>query len=241
MANTTYSTSVVSVVEYFKEHPLPHQGAPMLYQAYKELDRSRLPDVIESITGAEDMVCEELVRSARVNTHITKEQEHNADVMLGLVYMMVGGVDEAHDLVLPYSWPCDTIYGGPAVLDSPALSNATHCHALVHRMEGEHPGEGGKMGYDNAHFWFGRVPSEHVLYNKLSETCESLEVKQNFSSEDKKFCEKIRGNKPWNWTSFTNLCSHSHPSSEIASFCDKIHNLEIEILFSHCNSTVNSS
>ena len=125
MENTSYSTTVTPVVEYFKEHPLLHQGPPMLYQAFNELDHSRLPDVIESITGPEDMFCDESVRSTRVNTHITKEQEHNADVMLGLVYMMVGGVDEAHDLVLPYSLPFDSEWGGPAILDSPALGNAT--------------------------------------------------------------------------------------------------------------------
>ena len=211
----------------------------MLYQAYHELDHSRLPDVIESIAGPEDMFCEELPRGARVNTHITKEQEHNADVMLGLVYMMVGGVDEAHDLVLPYSWPCDTIWGGPAVLGSPALGNATHCHALVHRMEGEHPGELGMMGWDNANFWYGRIPSDNPLDNELSLAFESLELEQNFCPDDKKFCEKIKRKKPWNWTSLTNLCSKSNRSPQIASFCDKIHNLETEILFQHCNASVN--
>ena len=241
MEDSAYSTAVTPVVEYFKDHPLLHQGSPMLYQAYNELDHSRLPDVIESITGPEDMFCEELARSARVNTHITKEQEHNADVMLGLVYMMVGGVDEAHDLVLPYSWPCETIWGGPPVLDSPALGNATHCHALVHRMEGEHPGELGMMGWDNAHFWFSRVPSKHELCHKFSVACQNLEQEHEFSSRDKEFCDKVNGKKPWNWTSITNLCSKSDQSSEITAFCNRIHNLEIKMLFDHCNSSVNGS
>ena len=239
MANTTYSTSVVSVVEYFKEHPLPHQGAPMLYQAYKELDRSRLPDVIESITGAEDMVCEELVRSARVNTHITKEQEHNADVMLGLVYMMVGGVDEAHDLVLPYSLPEDSEWGGPAVLDSPALGNATYSHALVHRMEGKYVGELGMVGWDNARSWFSETPPHHVLFNKVSQAAENMEMKKVLEEADKCLLDKIKGRKPWNWKSLTDLFSRSAQSKALTLLCDELHNLEISMILQHCNGVVN--
>jgi len=237
MEKATYSSLVVPVVEYFKEHPIPHQGSPMLYQAYNELDHSRLPDVIDSITGPEDMFCEELPRDARVNTHITKEQEHNADVMLGLVYMMVGGVDEAHDLVLPYSLPFDSEWGGPAILDSPALGNATYSHALVHRTEGKYVGELGMIGWDNARSWFNETPSDHAMFKKFSQAAENV----GWEGEDVDKCllDEIKGGKSWSWESLTDLFSRSSQSESLNMICDKLHNLELSMLLQHCNTAVN--
>ena len=239
MENKAYSRSVIPVVEYFKENPLPHQGSPMLYQAYHELDHSRLPDVIESIAGPEDMFCEELPRGARINTHITKEQEHNSDVMLGLVYMMVGGVDEAHDLVLPYSLPFDSEWGGPAILDSPALGNATYCHAIVHRTEGKYVGELGMIGWDNARSWFNETPADHVMFKQFSDVAENFELKNELGDSDKSLLAEIKGGKSWNWESITDLFSRSSSSQPMILLCDELHNSEINMLLQHCNAVVN--
>ena len=239
MEDSAYSTAVTPVVEYFKVHPLLHQGSPMLYQAYNELDHSRLPDVIESINGPEDMFCEELARDARVNTYITKEQEHNADVMLGLVYMMVGGVDEAHDLVLPYSLPFDSEWGGPAILDSPALGNATYSHALVHRTEGKYVGELGMIGWENARSWFNETPSDHVLFKRFSDIAENTALKFDVDEKDKALMHEIKGGQFWNWESLTELFSRSCQSDALTLLCNELHNLEISMVLEHCNGIVN--
>lgn len=241
------STSVTPVVEYFMNHPRPHQGPTMLYQSFSELDQSRLPDVIEGITGADDMFSEtneadtllQTGKNTRINTHITKDQEHHADVMLGLLYMMVGGADEAHDLVLPYSLPSDTEWGGPAVLDSPALGSASYCHALVHRSEGVHLGELGLCGWDNARTWFEETPRDHLLFDKVSGECERLHQQMNFTSDDLKVLDRIKGHENWNCNTMVDLFSFSDSSSAITMFCNDLHNKEILMLLKHCNDIIN--
>ena len=64
------------------------------------------------------------------------------------------GLDEAHNIVLPYSWGQPTAQAGPPVPDSPASQESSYCHALVHRKEGEHDGELGLTGWSNSCFWF---------------------------------------------------------------------------------------
>ena len=222
------------------EHPQPHQGPPMLYQSFADLDHSRLPDVIEGISGAEDMFNEEdALLGSRINTCVTKDQKHHADVMLGLVYMMVGGVDESHDLVLPYSLPCDTDWGGPAVLDSPALGSATYCHALVHRNEGVHIGELGMQGWDNAKTWFDETPDEFVLFGKVSEESERLCGRMKLSEVDLRVLGNIKGKGKWSRDTIMDLISSSVKSPAITAFCNDLHNMEICMLFKHCNDAVN--
>ena len=61
-----------------------------------------------------------------------------ADVTAAMLFLGCGGMDEAHNIVLPYSWPSDTHFGGPAVKDSPAAKESEYCHALIHRYIGEY-------------------------------------------------------------------------------------------------------
>ena len=234
------SESVAPIVSYFRSHPLPHQGAPLLYLSLSELPRDRLPDVIESVTCAEDMFSEDRAKrdSERVNTHITQEQTHNADVLLGLVYLMVGGVDEAHDLVLPYSLPFDSEWGAPAVLDSPALGNATYAHGLVHRTEGRHVGELGMVGWENARSWFGETPQDHRLFSRFSKICSATVSNCELGPDDRELCEKVRGEKAWSWNSQMDLFTAG--SQGLGVLCDRLHNLEVEMIFQHCNMIVNT-
>ena len=64
-----------------------------------------------------------------------QEEEHMADVTAAMLFLGCGGMDEAHNIVLPYSWPSDTHFGGPAVKDSPAAKESEYCHALIHRYQ----------------------------------------------------------------------------------------------------------
>ncbi len=43
------------------------------------------------------------------------------------------GLDESHDIVLPHSWPSHTEQGGAPIRDTEAATEASYCHALVHR------------------------------------------------------------------------------------------------------------
>jgi len=101
---------------------------------------SRLPETIDTLFGKEngDRKCFGIISTALV--------------MLGN-----GFADEAHDLVLPLSWPEDLHIGfGPPTYSSIsplAQSYATYVHCLVHRREGDHVGEFGMTGWSNANFW----------------------------------------------------------------------------------------
>ena len=72
----------------------------------------------------------------------------------------ISGLDEAHNIVLPYSWGQPTTQAGPPVSDSPASQESSYCHALVHRKEGEYDGELGLTGWNNSCFWF-RTTGQH--------------------------------------------------------------------------------
>lgn len=78
-------------------------------------------------------------------------------VLTALVLLGNGYTDEAHNLVVPLSWPQDTPYGlGPVVYEhvEPTTRRlASYTHALVHRHEGGHIGEFGMVGWMNANYW----------------------------------------------------------------------------------------
>jgi len=56
------------------------------------------------------------------------------------------GLDEAHDIVLPFSWPSPT-FAGPSIPNSPAAKESEYCHAMIHRKEGDFIGELGQLGF----------------------------------------------------------------------------------------------
>jgi len=99
------------------------------------LDSARLPDVVEGLTS-EDVIVADLPSKdgQRVNTaRIGRQEEQLASVAASVLYLACNGLDECHDIVLPYSWPMDTDIGGKAVTDSKVKVEASYCHALVHR------------------------------------------------------------------------------------------------------------
>ena len=50
-----------------------------------------------------------------------------------MLFFACGGMDESHNIVLPYSWPTYSEMGGEPVQGSPAIKESEYCHALIHR------------------------------------------------------------------------------------------------------------
>jgi hypothetical protein len=75
----------------------------------------------------------------------------SAGVIAALVLLARGKLDGAHDLV--------------GELDTP---EATYCHAMIHRREGEHRGEAGLTGFANAEYWF-ECLGDHPLQAQVLE------------------------------------------------------------------------
>ena len=77
----------------------------MFYVPTSELDSSRLPDAVEGL-DTEDVLLERKPTGNRVNVSpLSKVQEHMAEVTVAMLYFACGGMDESHNIVLPYSWP----------------------------------------------------------------------------------------------------------------------------------------
>ena len=78
----------------------------MFYVSTDKLDASRLPDVVENLASEDVLIDRKAEDDQRINRpSITKAQQHLADVEVAMLYLATGGMDEAHNLVLPYSWP----------------------------------------------------------------------------------------------------------------------------------------
>lgn len=105
-----YSDRVQEVLEYLSDHPINVESERMFYQPTVELDSSRLPNVIEGLT-AEDVMLEQAKNSSINSKPVDKMQEHSADVTVAMLYMACQGMDEAHNIVLPYSWPQESHMG----------------------------------------------------------------------------------------------------------------------------------
>ena len=80
-------------------------GEKMFYVPTSQLDSSRLPDVLEGLE-TQDVLIERLPQDRNITQKpISKSEEHMADVTVAMLYFACGGMDESHNIVLPYSWP----------------------------------------------------------------------------------------------------------------------------------------
>ena len=103
------SDRVCEVLSYNTDHPIPYQCPKMSYRPLAQLDPARLPDVVESLAREDVVVTNDSKSGTNITAApLTKRQEHAADVLVGLLYLAGGGLDEAHDIVLPYSWDAPT-------------------------------------------------------------------------------------------------------------------------------------
>merc|ERR1712232_1366233 len=123
--------------------------------------------------GSLPMAYEAGARSATVPADIAKTIEStdwgSGDVALvgkALAYVVHGGLDEAHNLVTPLSWPASTPFAGPPKTGGIAEHDASYLHALIHRREGDLIGEFG-TGFHNSNYWWGNT-GVHPVFPHLA-------------------------------------------------------------------------
>lgn len=212
----------------------------MFYVPTSQLDASRLPDVVEGLK-AEDVILLDKPKldAGRVNSSkpVTSQDLHMADVTAAMLYLACGGMDESHNLVLPYSWPSETEMSGPPILSSPAIKESEYCHALVHRKEGEITGELGMLGFSNCKFWFGKT-GFHPLYQVVKK--EALAPKFPQHQVVTQFQQDLQGSQ-WDPDVFSDLCASALKSEDeqLKQYCNNLAAKEWKILLDHCNAIVN--
>ena len=125
------------------------RGTVMFYEPFPGLDSSRL--------NAEDRAIIEGLGAVSPSTDYVT-------VLKAALYLGIGGVDEAHNLVTPLSWGAFTEFGGFPVFGSVARQDASYVHALVHRAEGWNIGEFGGAGYSNSGYWWS-MTGQHPVWH----------------------------------------------------------------------------
>ncbi len=75
----------------------------MSYVPTSRLDKTRLPDVVEDLQ-AEDVIVERFEEGRINRPSLTKAEEHMSDVTVAMLFLATGGMDEAHNIVLPYRY-----------------------------------------------------------------------------------------------------------------------------------------
>ena len=110
---------------------------------------------------------------------------------LSVALVLLGNelADEAHNIVLPMSFPVDTDYGGPSEygqVSEVVSAYASYIHGLVHRKEGFSASEYGMTGFANASFWSNAVykapATEELPHGDLLAQVRAL-VNQNSTNE----------------------------------------------------------
>ena len=153
--------------------------------------------------------------------------------------MKFTGLDEAHDIVLPYSLSAPS-YAGDPILDSPAAKESEYCHALIHRKEGEHIGELKIRGWDNACFWFGKT-SYHSLFPQVR--LAAIDIAEKAGQVAEPMLSELRSQPDWHPDWFTNTCQKAvlDRSESAEKVCSEITNAEWKMLFENCNNIVNGA
>lgn len=210
-------------------------GQRMFYVPTSQLDASRLPDVVEGLKAEDVIVLDKPKLDGRVNS--SEADLHMADVTVAMLYLACGGMDESHNLVLPYSWPSPTEMSGPPILSSPAIKESEYCHALVHRKEGEVMGELGMLGFSNCKFWFGKT-GFHPLYQVVKNEALKAEFPQN--QVVTQFQQSLQKSQ-WDPETFSDLCAMALKSQdqELKAYCNDLAAKEWQLLLDHCNQIVN--
>ncbi len=179
-----------------------------------------------------------------------------ARVAAGLLLLGGGGADECHALVTPLSWPKPTSFGGPPVIDSEAVAEATYAHALVHRREAWHLGETFECesvsGWHTSKFWYKRL-ERYELGAKLQERARGLAFKATGDQHKTRnqvnlaWCEKNLW-KAWRPGKLDdalndalvmarqtpNRGSRASSKAAFADFAAQLATIELEVLLDHC-------
>ena len=98
-----YSDKVKDILSYIERNPVNIKSEKMFYIATSKLDKSRLPDVVEDLRP-EDVIVDRF-EGTRINRpSLSKAEKHSSRVQIAMLYLATGGMDEAHNIVLPYRY-----------------------------------------------------------------------------------------------------------------------------------------
>jgi hypothetical protein len=193
----------------------------MTYEPMAHLDAQRLPSIVNGLSA---------VNIVDKPEELTTDEKHAVDLCLGLIYLAVGGLDEAHALVTPYSWDSHTDFGGAPIVNSSVAKEAEYVHGMVHRREGENMGEFGD-GWNNSNYWFSCVGT-HSLFAEVREHADEF---ASGNSKIQKHLTKHHG-KSWSPRAFLAMCSRAVKADDKTEleFCQNVANAEWRLLFDRC-------
>ena len=204
---------VQEVLDHLKQHPMTVTSQPMQYESDPT---TPLPACLQGMT-AEDVVLK------------GKQKTDFNDVILALLYVACGGLDQAHNIITPLSWGSWTSYAGAPKPKSPAAREAAYIHALVHRQEGQCIGEFGS-GFSNANYWYAAA-GQHPIAPKL------LQAAAKHAEGSTKLQQHVDGHgSSWSPQRFVGLCSEAASSKDpqLLRFCEKLMDVELKLLLDYC-------
>ena len=236
-----YPGRVKEVLEYVNELPVKVYGAKLEYRSTKALaSTSKRKYALYDRIATMDL-CKDSALSS--NT----QKRHYAQLTKGLLYIGVGALDEAHNIVTPLSWPSRASWADSApisIKDATLKGTACYAHALVHRGEGQYVGEFG-TGWNNSQYWFANVPNKHPVYGTVSDAARSIVTQRNSSTSTDfgshrrivKFVGTMGGSKRmWNAGSFVDLCEIAVDNKDalLVNYCEQVINQEWKALLDFC-------
>lgn len=121
-------------------------GRGELPMTYANPPKARLPALAQSLRLADV-----LPGGGGINSR-PKEEVSAARLVLGLLYLAVGGLDEAH-----------------AIAQIAASREGHYLHAMLHRQEGSAPGEAGLTGWANSMYWCVSLAPPHHAHERTDE------------------------------------------------------------------------
>lgn len=219
--------AVEAVLERGRCDGVPVRSQPLEYAS--ELRRSPL-----RACSLPELAGKPVVQALMEELRAGGADANRAEVGAAALCLILGGVDEAHNLVTPHSWASPTTFGGAPKYDSPLRQEAAYCHAIVHRMEGGNPGEFG-TGFNNSGYWISSAfgtSGAHAIFPQLREAAEGLA--QSVSSREAQAVLRAMGPR-WDPRAFNRLCEEALEcqDGDLLAFCGAVQAKELELLFNH--------
>lgn len=222
------NSDLQEMLDVIGEQPLPSQCLSMYY-----LPTPQLPSLQTRGIAQRDALVSKI---AKLDLGVQGKAVHTQSVIQALLMYAVGAMDEAHNLVLPLSWPSPTEMGGRPIskanCGSATAQDATYVHAMLHRQEGKFIGQegGGMKGWDNADFWFSRT-GDHPVYRSVLKFAKSLDKSH---PQWKAFLRSADSR----WPAHDFLALHeqavSQADTQLLEVCTDVMNLEWRLLLDHC-------
>lgn len=212
--------------------PLRNKTMEYVKEPKRSLLQQAVADALPQLGGRS--VAEALVQELRVSGNF--QTTDKAEVGAAVLCLMMGGMDEAHNLVTPHSQASPTIFGGPAKHGSTMKREASYCHIIVHRNEGSNPGEMGS-GFKNSKYWISSTfPAGeiHPIWPALKQAAEELaEASSGFAHREARGALKSMGT--WNPLKFNSLCEQAVEceDEEMLAWCSAVQSRELSLLFEH--------